>query len=80
MAAVKVFEACVVEHDKDSGVNELTNEDSDHSVVGLNGDRLEMECLDEFHKEHLKGEVDSDNDEGDTHGDQSDRGSISEEF
>ena len=34
-AAVKVFEACIVENDKDSGVNELADKDGDHGVVGL---------------------------------------------
>merc|ERR1712060_652715 len=35
IATIKVLERCVVEHDQDGGVNELTDKDGDHSVVGL---------------------------------------------
>mmetsp|Transcript_20353 Transcript_20353/g.27522 ORF Transcript_20353/g.27522 Transcript_20353/m.27522 type:complete len:510 (-) Transcript_20353:838-2367(-) len=80
VAAIEIFETRVVKNDQHGSVNELTNEDSDHSVVRLEGHRLEAQRFDELNEEHLQGEVDADDKEGDAHGDEANGGAIAGNF
>lgn len=76
ITTIEVLEGGIVQHDQHSGVNELANEDGDHSVVSLEGHSLESETLDQVDKDDFKGEVDTDNEEGNTHGDEANRGTV----
>ena len=61
MSTIDVLEVGRVEGQQDACVDELTNKDADHSVIGLFSDGCQSHTLDQIDKDNSQHKVDADN-------------------